>query len=119
MPLNLRLHRVIIFTHQFAAMRDFYRDTFGMQTVSAEDGWVDLESGGFRLAIHAAGPGVTVGPEYEGPHKLVFHTEDVAAARADLIARGVTMGPVHEHGPLRLCDGSDPDQNQFQLSNRA
>ena len=118
MPLSLSLHRVITFTHQFEAMRNFYRDTFGMRIVSEEDGWVELDSGGCRLAIHAAGKGVTVGPDHEGPHKLVFYADDVAAARADLLARGVAMGPVHEFGALRFCDGSDPDANRFQISNR-
>lgn len=48
----------------------------------------------------------------------MFHADDVAAARADLMARGARIGPVKTFGALRLCDGSDPDDNRFQLSNR-
>ena len=112
------MRRVIIFTHNFAAMRDFYRDTFGLETVEEDDGWADLAAGGCNIAIHAAGKGVTVGPDYEGPHKIVFHADDVAAARADLVSRGARMGDVVVFGDLHLCDGSDPDENRFQLSNR-
>jgi hypothetical protein len=34
------------------------------------------------------------------------------------MSRGVAMGEVKVFGDLRLCDGSDPDENRFQLSNR-
>jgi len=48
----------------------------------------------------------------------VFHADDVAAAREDLVSRGAKMGPVKIFGDLHLCDGDDPDENRFQLSNR-
>ncbi len=112
------LARVIIFTHQFARMLDFYRQALGMTVVEESEGWADLASGGCRLAIHAAGADVTVGPDFEGPHKLAFFAADVVAARTALVARGVTMGPIHDFGDLQFCDGSDPDENRFQLSNR-
>lgn len=112
------MRRVIIFTRNFAAMRDFYRDTFGLTVVEEDEGWVDLAAGGCNIAIHAAGPNVNIGPDFEGPHKIVFHADDVAAAREDLVARGARMGPVKRFGALHLCDGSDPDENRFQLSNR-
>ena len=117
--MSYKMARVIIFTHQFAAMRDFYRDSFGLTMVEEDDGWADMAAGGCNIAIHAAGPGVTIGPDFEGPHKIAFHTEDVAAARADLVAKGVAMGPVKAFGDLQLCDGDDPDGNRVQLSNRA
>lgn len=116
--MNYRMRRAIIFTHNFTAMRDFYRDMFGLTVVEEENGWADMAAGGCNIAIHAAGEGVTVGPDYEGPHKIVFHADDVAAARADLMARGARMGEIVAFGDLHLCDGSDPDENRFQLSNR-
>lgn len=116
--MSYQMRRVIIFTHNFAGMRDFYRDMFGLSVVEEDDGWADLSAGGCNIAIHAAGSHVTVGPDYEGPHKIVFLADDVAAARADLISRGAAMGPVKVFGDLHLCDGSDPDENRFQISNR-
>ena len=112
------MRRVIIFTHNFAAMRDFYRDMFGLEVVEEDKGWADLAAGGCNIAIHAAGKGVKIGPDFEGPHKIVFHADDVAAAREDLVSRGAKMGPVKVFGHLQLCDGDDPDENRFQLSNR-
>lgn len=116
--MSYAIRRVIIFTHNFAAMRDFYRDAFGLEIVEEDDGWADMAAGGCNIAIHAAGKGVTVGAAWEGPHKIVFHADDVAAARVDLISRGVPMGPVRVFGDLHLCDGDDPDANRIQLSNR-
>jgi len=116
MKYNMR--RVILFTHNFEAMRDFYRDTFGLEVVEEGEGWADMAAGGCNIAIHAAGPNVEIGPDFEGPHKIVFHADDVHAARADVIARGVAMDEVKVFGDLRLCDGSDPDGNRFQFSNR-
>jgi len=80
--MSYHMRRVIIFTHNFAAMRDFYRDMFGLSVVEEDEGWADLSAGGCNIAIHAAGPHVTVGPDYEGPHKIVFHADDVGAAES-------------------------------------
>ena len=117
--MSYQMRRVIIFTHNFAAMRDFYRDMFGLQVVEEDKGWADMAAGACNIAIHAAGPTVEIGPDFEGPHKIVFHADDVAAAREDLVSRGARMGPVKVFGDLHLCDGSDPDDNRFQVSNRA
>ena len=93
--MSYALRRVIRFTNNVVAMRDFCRDAFGLAVVEQEDGWVDLAAGGRNTAIHAAGRGVTIGPDCVGPHKIVFHADDVAAAREDLVRRGARMGPVH------------------------
>ena len=115
--MSYAMRRVILFTHNFAAMRDFYRDMFGLEVVEEDDGWADLAAGGCNIAIHAAGKGAARG-DGAGPHKIVFHADHVAAAREDLVSRGARMGPVKVFGNLHLCDGDDPDKNRFQLSNR-
>jgi len=115
--MSYAMRRVILFTHNFAAMRDFYRDMLGLEVVEEDDGWADLAAGGCNIAIHAAGKGAASG-DGEGPHKIVFHADDVAAAREDLMSRGANMGPVKVFGELHLCDGDDPDGNRFQFSNR-
>ena len=117
--MSYAVRRIILFTHRFEAMRDFYRDTFGLTVVEEDRGWADRAAGGCNIAIHAAGPGVAPAAREAGPHKVVFHADDVAAARVDLIARGVAMDKVKTFGALHLCDGADPDGNRFQLSNRA
>ena len=44
--MSYAMRRVILFTHNFAAMRDFYRDMFGLEVVEEDDGWADLAAGG-------------------------------------------------------------------------
>jgi hypothetical protein len=49
----------------------------------------------------------------------VFYANDVAAARAALISRGVkTMGKIISTETFDMCDGKDPDGNPFQISGR-
>jgi catechol 2,3-dioxygenase-like lactoylglutathione lyase family enzyme len=112
------MRRVILFTHNMAGMRAFYVDIIGLQVVEEDDGWIDLEAGGCNIALHAAGTKVEIGRDFEGPHKIVFAADDVAAAREDLMSRGAKMGTIKVFGDLRLCDGDDPDGNRIQLSNR-
>jgi catechol 2,3-dioxygenase-like lactoylglutathione lyase family enzyme len=115
--MNFSLQRVILFTKNVEACAAFYRDTFGLTELPSEyerTEWIELEGGGCKLAFHKA-RGKDSGA---GPHKLVFFAEDVTAARNELTARGIALGPVKTFGTLSLCDGRDPDGNAFQLSNR-
>jgi hypothetical protein len=65
------------------------------------------------IALHS-GPS---SPGKKGP-KIAFYAEDVAALRAELVARGASFGKVRQGEELCLCDGKDPDGNPIQLSNR-
>lgn len=120
------LNRVIIFVGDVQKCARFYRDVFGFGDVpSGEPGsaeWVELETGGCRLAFHkargSAGPidGPTGGAG--NPHKIVFYATDVAATRAELQSRGAEMGKVHTFGNVVMCDGRDPEGHVFRISNR-
>jgi predicted enzyme related to lactoylglutathione lyase len=119
------LNRIIIFVGDVEKCAAFYRDAFGFVALPGNESpseWIELDTGGCRLAFHKArGPGgpiesPTGGPN--NPHKIVFQADDVAAERAKLVSRGVTMGKVHQFGSLTLCDGRDPEGHVFQLSNR-
>jgi len=115
--IRLEIRRVIVFTTNFAAMRDFYRDVLGLKLAEEEDGWADFDAGPIRLAIHA-GRGGGKGGGDAGPHKITFFAEDVEVVRAELVARGVAMGKVSRFDATAFCDGHDPDGNRFQISNR-
>jgi len=52
------------------------------------------------------------------PPKLSFSTQDIAAARTTLIARGARLGELKSGPGLTRCEGKDPDGNPFQLSSR-
>jgi catechol 2,3-dioxygenase-like lactoylglutathione lyase family enzyme len=112
MPLELR--RLILFTDNLTALTDFYQNVLELEIAGLEEGWVDFDSGGCRLALHA-GKSV-IGSR---PPKMAFYAADVAATRAALIRRGLkSAGPVKSTGAFDMCDCKDPDGNAFQISSR-
>jgi catechol 2,3-dioxygenase-like lactoylglutathione lyase family enzyme len=109
----MRLARVILFTAQMDAMSRFYGEVLGLERVTTEKGWQEFDAGGARIALHSGPPS----PGRKGP-KIVFHAEDVAAARELLVAKGAKFGKVRQGEVFCLCDGKDPDGNPIQLSSR-
>jgi catechol 2,3-dioxygenase-like lactoylglutathione lyase family enzyme len=111
--LSMEMARVILFTGQMDRMSKFYGEVLGLKQVSEEKGWREFAAGRARIALHS-GP---ASPGRKGP-KIVFHAEDVAAARDGLVARGARFGKVRQGEVYCLCDGKDPDGNPIQLSDR-
>ena len=111
--MKLAMRRVILFVKDVEGVAAFYEGKLGLKVIGRENGFVDLDAGAVRLALHSAGaanPGRT---------KLCFYVDDVSAARAELVKRGVKMGKDPGGGAgLKLCDGKDAEGNAFQLSNR-
>jgi catechol 2,3-dioxygenase-like lactoylglutathione lyase family enzyme len=123
--MNTPLIRVIIFAADVQKCAHFYRDIFGFTLLPGSHPpaeWLELETGGCRLAFHQAygadGPITSPTGSPMNPHKIAFFTQDVEAKRAELVARGVDLDPVHTSGSLSLCNGRDPEGHIFQLSNR-
>jgi catechol 2,3-dioxygenase-like lactoylglutathione lyase family enzyme len=119
------LRRIIIFVGDVKRCAEFYRDAFGFTIIAGDfpdSEWLELETGGCRLAFHKAtgpdGPINSPTGSAMNPHKIVFYCEDVAEVRAQLVAKGVKVGDVHTFGKLTLCDGQDPEGHVFQISNR-
>ena len=111
--MKLKVRRVMLFAQDMAAMTPFYEEQLGLRVLERTDGFVDFDGGGCRIALHRT---ATSRP---GRTKICFYAENVSAARAELIGRGVRMGK--DPGPrdgLKLCDGKDPEGNVLQLSNR-
>ena len=105
----MKLTRVILFTSRIDLLTAFYRDVLGLpvrQGTQAE-GWVEFDG----FALHR-------GPSRPGTTKLAFGSKDVKRTREGLILRGARMGKLKDFGELVLCDGKDPDDNLFQISNR-
>ena len=123
--MNTPLNRIIIFVGDLQKCAKFYTDVFGFTALASDhpsDQWVELETGGCRLALHKAhgpdGPIDSPTGSATNPHKICLYAEDVEAARAAVVARGAAMGDVKKFGTLVLCDGRDPEGHVFQLSNR-
>jgi predicted enzyme related to lactoylglutathione lyase len=119
------LKRVIVFVGDVQRCARFYVDVFGFTALPSDQSpaeWVELETGGCRLAFHKArGASGAIDSPTGGPmnpHKIVFFAEDVEAARAAVVARGAVMGKVYTFGELVFCDGKDPEGHVFQISNR-
>lgn len=110
--MKIALRRVILFTRRMEEMTAFYRDVIGLWPLADEPKWKDFDAGGMRLSLHAGEPGV-------GKTKIAFFTDDVRGAREELVKRGAKLKEVISGEGLDLCDGTDPDGNVFQLSNRA
>jgi predicted enzyme related to lactoylglutathione lyase len=110
---KLQIGRIILFTRQMEAMTAFYRNVIGLKQVTEEKGWREFDAGGMTIALHSGPPA----PKSKGP-KIVFRAKDVAAARAELVARGAKLGAVKSGGAITMCDGRDPEGNAIQLSNR-
>src|SRR3954452_23549149 len=67
---------------------------------------------GTGLDVYAAEPG-----SVRGVHLVV---EDIDAARAELVGRGVEIGEIHDFGGgVRGANISDPDGNSFELQEMA
>jgi predicted enzyme related to lactoylglutathione lyase len=120
------LNRIIIFVGNVQKCADFYTSVFGFTAMPSDHPsteWIELDTGGCRLALHKArgpdGPIDSATGSPMNPHKIVFFARDVEAARAAVVARGAQMGDVRKFGPLMLCDGKDPEGHVFQISNRA
>jgi predicted enzyme related to lactoylglutathione lyase len=104
---------------------DFYEDKLGFNK--------DLDvrpSDGVRIVqLTPEGSGCSVGfgtglDVYAGPpgsvRGLHLVVEDIAAARAELVSRGVDVGEIHDFGGgVKGADFSDPDGNGFELQEMA
>ena len=123
------LNRIIIFVGNVEKCAAFYHDVFGFKALPSDDpGWIELDTGGCRLAFHKAhGPKGAIDSPTGGaknPHKIVFFAEDVAKTRDEIVARGIAagvkvkMGEIKKFGKLAFCDGRDPEGHVFQISNR-
>lgn len=122
-----KLLRAIVFAKDVKRLADFYHEAFGLPLAAqpTEPGWVELDAGGTRLAVHAVPPrvareiNITWPPRAreETPIKLVFEVEDLDAMRRQLSSRGATMFEPRTGAGFQVeaCDGLDPEGNVFRI----
>jgi predicted enzyme related to lactoylglutathione lyase len=122
--MDVSLNRIILYVQDVERVASFYTDAFGLPVVDAIEGeWAVLRIGACELALHRVGKPYRVADlqswKVESNAKLVISvTRDVTELRAELMAKGVPMGPIKSYPGLTgpLCDGSDPEGNVFQLA---
>ena len=77
----------ILYADDAEAARAFFRDVLGFPAVDAGAGWLIFALPPAELAVH---------PGASGAHRLYLMCDDLAATMAELAAKGVALGPVHE-----------------------
>lgn len=113
------LIEIIVYVADMDAQVQFYRDVFGLNVTYpmgldsyAGEFWVTLDAGSVVLALHGGGQG-RLGADTP---KIVFGVEDIQAARAELVEKGVNLDEVRSAAPgVWVCDGRDPEGNPFSL----
>ena len=123
--MTIPLNRIIIFVGDVEKCAGFFRDAFGFTVVPSAypaNEWIELETGGGRLAFHQAhGPAGPIHSPTGGPmnpHKIVFYAEDVPKLRVELMGKGAKMGDLVTFGAETVCDGEDPEGHVFQICDR-
>jgi len=103
--------------------RAFYETVLGLEASSVwqrpgeEAVGAEFETGTVTIAlINCPGLGIPFSPN---PAPLALHVDDVAAARAELEAKGVEfMGDTFDTGVCHMALFTDPDGNDLMLHRR-
>lgn len=115
---DLILGEVIVYVEDMSRAVSFYRDSLGLKvhypivTDYSKEFWVELESGGCTLALHA-GANRQVG--VDAP-RFVFYVNDLESTRSVLLGKGVELGEIRSpHPGVLVTDGCDPEGNHFSI----
>jgi catechol 2,3-dioxygenase-like lactoylglutathione lyase family enzyme len=121
----MRVHHFAVSTSQFKRLCAFYVETLGLAVVGGfpEQRITFLDAGGTIVEIVGesdTGLPSPVGFERRGWQHLAWEVDDVDAAYADLLARGVAGHSSPEDFPsesprLRIAFLRDPDGNLLEL----
>jgi predicted enzyme related to lactoylglutathione lyase len=100
--------------------RAFYENVLGLEASAVwgkEAMGAEFETGTVTIAlINCPALGIPFSPN---PAPLALHVEDVAAARADLQAKGVEfLGDTIDSGVCHMATFKDPDGNAIMLHHR-
>jgi catechol 2,3-dioxygenase-like lactoylglutathione lyase family enzyme len=100
---------VVVFTRQAEAVRTFFRDILGLDSIDAGGGWPIFELPAAELAVHPS-------DEEADRHELYLMCEDLDAAAAALQAKGVELSrPISEQRWGRLTAIQIPGAGEIAL----
>jgi len=106
-----RLSYVVLFTGDVPGMRRFYETTVGLVVRASSSGWVEFDTGGATLALHAMPDATQHGVQ------LRFSTGRIEARVRELADRGVRVDPpgVETYAWGSLARLSDTEGNRLML----
>jgi catechol 2,3-dioxygenase-like lactoylglutathione lyase family enzyme len=103
-----------------ARARRFYGETLGLPPVGDIDGsWPEFQLGE-NVSLYLIDP-TNVGQQFEAPHSssIALRVADVAAARAELEAKGVEFqGDIFDTGVCHMAFFADSEGNALMLHRR-
>jgi catechol 2,3-dioxygenase-like lactoylglutathione lyase family enzyme len=98
---------------------EFYSGTLGLtKNPNSSERWVEYEIGDLTLALVSP---AAMGPDFEvKPHSMpiAFRVDDVEAAKAELVAKGVEFRDTIDSGVCHIAGFKDPDGNSLMLHHR-
>lgn len=113
--MNTDLKYVIANVSDLPAAVAFWRDIVGLALKFETPEWAEFDTGPTRLALQPATSSCPAGTWQPG-----LRVPDLAAKRAELLARGVRLGaPPHEEHGFLLSLFFGPDQAPVSLSGPA
>ena len=112
---------ITVATNDLAAALEFYGTVLCLEPSAvwreSDPMGAEFETGSLTIALLDS---AKLGIEFRANnHPVALHVEDVAAARAELEARGVTFTPdTVDSGVCHMAYFTDPDGNALMLHNR-
>ncbi|AKK72024.1 hypothetical protein OK18_04675 [Chryseobacterium gallinarum] len=123
--MNARLATIILFVQDLQLLRNFYVENFNLKIIEEDPVWILLDAGSAHMGLHKIGDQYIEKTEadqtFSNNIKIVFDIDtDIESARDELISKKVAMREIKtfENYPFRLCDGTDPEGNVFQLKSK-
>jgi len=118
--MKLKIARIILFVKDVAMVAEFYRDIIGLKVIGKINSeWTELETGSCNIALHKASKsGLKNSKKNDSAVKIVFESKNVQKEKLMLEAKGCKIGKIFTYEGMSFCDGSDPEGNRFQISDR-
>ena len=111
---------VSVLTRDMARAKQFYAETLGLPIETEGDNDMEFTLGQVTLDVYnPPSAEEELVPSVGGPAGIAIRVPDVAAARAELEAKGVQFdGEIVDTGVCHFAFFKDPDGNQLMLHRR-
>lgn len=110
-----RMSYLFILVHRFPDMLTFYRDRLGLRTVYLEEGacaFLELPNGGPKIALYAGRDRLD---DADNHWFIALDVRGIDSVVAELLGRGVSVGPIEDVPYGRAAKLSDPEGNVIEL----